>query len=84
MNLSKPLSKFSAEFKSSISNVTKRNLSNDKDVVKDYFNDPLVFRSITFRFGYEIICSRLCKENINNLNIETLVLHGDNDTIVSN
>ncbi|GIS38026.1 MAG: hypothetical protein Ct9H90mP10_04270 [Actinomycetota bacterium] len=31
--------------------VNKKNLSTDVDVVNDYFNDPLVFRSMTARYG---------------------------------
>ena len=34
--------------------VNKRNLSTDKETVDSYFNDPLVFRSLTFKFGNEI------------------------------
>ena len=34
--------------------VNKRNLSTDKETVDNYFNDPLVFRSLTFKFGNEI------------------------------
>ena len=36
------------------SSVTKKNLSTDKETVENYFNDPLVFRSLTFKFGSEI------------------------------
>ena len=79
--LAKPLSSLAPNLRS-FSNVTKNNLTNDKDVVKNYFNDPLVFRSITFRAGYEIIKAQdYVNSNIKNLNIETLVLHGENDTI---
>ena len=79
--LAKPLSKYAPNLRS-FSNVTKNNLTNDKDVIKDYFDDPLVFRSITFRTGYEIIKAQdFVNSNIQNLNTETLVLHGENDTI---
>ena len=37
------------------SSVNKKNLSTDVDVVNDYFNDPLVFRSMTARYGREAI-----------------------------
>ena len=58
--------------------VTKRNLSTDKDVVLDYFKDPLVFRTFTFRLGAEIaFVQDYVQENINRLTIPTIVLHGD-------
>ena len=63
--------------------VTKRNLSTDKETVETYFNDPLVFRSLTFKFGSEINTEqRFVNENIQNLKIPTLVLHGSGDKIV--
>ena len=65
------------------SSVTKRNLSTDKETVETYFNDPLVFRSLTFKFGSEINTEqRFVNENIQNLKIPTLVLHGSGDKIV--
>ena len=64
-------------------NVTRKNLSTDKDTVEKYFNDPLVFRSLTFKFGNEINnAQKFVNENIHNLKIPTLVLHGANDKIV--
>ena len=63
--------------------VNKRNLSTDKETVDSYFNDPLVFRSLTFKFGNEITTEQnFVNENIEKLKIPTLVLHGDNDKIV--
>jgi len=63
--------------------VNKRNLSTDKETVDNYFNDPLVFRSLTFKFGSEItIEQKFVNENIEKLKIPTLVLHGDKDKIV--
>ena len=65
------------------SSVTKGNLSTDKETVETYFNDPLVFRSLTFKFGSEINTEqRFVNENIQNLKIPTLVLHGSGDKIV--
>ena len=52
-NLSGPLSKIAPNFRS-FSPVTKKNISTDKSVGEDYFKDPLVFRSLTFRLGYAI------------------------------
>ena len=48
--------------------VNKRNLSTDKETVDSYFNDPLVFRSLTFKFGNEITV----EQNFVNENIEKL------------
>ena len=63
--------------------VNKRNLSTDKETVDSYFNDPLVFRSLTFKFGNEITTEQnFVNENIEKLKIPTLVLHGDKDKIV--
>ena len=63
--------------------VNKRNLSTDKETVDNYFNDPLVFRSLTFKFGNEItVEQKFVNENIDKLKIPTLVLHGDKDKIV--
>ena len=63
--------------------VNKKNLSTDVDVVNDYFNDPLVFRSMTARYGREAINTQnFVNDNINNLKTNTLYLHGDGDTIV--
>ena len=80
--LSKSLSKFTPRLRVP-SSANKRNLSTDEQVVKDYFDDPLVFRSITARFGGETIESQnFVNDNINNLKTNTLYLHGDGDTIV--
>ena len=63
--------------------VTRKNLSTDKETVENYFNDPLVFRSFTFKFGNEITVEQnFVNENIEKLKIPTLVLHGDKDKIV--
>jgi alpha-beta hydrolase superfamily lysophospholipase len=65
------------------SSVTRKNLSTDKETVDNYFNDPLVFRSLTFKFGSEItIEQKFVNENIEKLKIPTLVLHGDQDKVV--
>jgi alpha-beta hydrolase superfamily lysophospholipase len=65
------------------SSANKRNLSTDVEVVKDYFNDPLVFRSISAKFGNETIESqKFVNKNISNLKTPTLYLHGDKDSIV--
>ena len=63
--------------------VTRKNLSTDKETVDNYFSDPLVFRSLTFKFGNEIAVEQnFVNENIEKLKIPTLVLHGDKDKIV--
>jgi len=63
--------------------VNKKNLSTDVDVVNDYFNDPLVFRSMTARYGREAINTQnFVNDNINNLKTPTILFHGENDTIV--
>ena len=65
------------------SSVTKKNLSTDKETVENYFNDPLVFRSLTFKLGNEITTEqKFVNENIEKLKIPTLVLHGDQDKVV--
>jgi alpha-beta hydrolase superfamily lysophospholipase len=63
--------------------VTRKNLSTDKETVEKYFNDPLVFRSLTFKLGNEINnAQKFVNENIHDLKIPTLVLHGADDKIV--
>ena len=63
--------------------VNSKNLSTDKEAVDSYFNVPLVFRSLTFKFGNEITVEQnFVNENIEKLKIPTLVLHGDKDKIV--
>ena len=63
--------------------VNKKNLSTDKETVDSYFNDPLVFRSLTFKFGNEITVEQnFVNENIEKLKTPSLVLHGDKDKIV--
>ncbi len=65
------------------SSVTKKNLSTDKEVVKNYFKDPLVFRSATARYGRELINNQdFVNKNIKKLNIPTILFHGEDDTIV--
>ena len=81
-NMSGGLSKIFPKLRAP-SPVTKRNLSTDKETVETYFNDPLVFRSLTFKFGSEINTEqRFVNEKIQNLKIPTLVLHGSGDKIV--
>ena len=65
------------------SSVTKKNLSTDKEVVKNYFQDPLVFRSATARYGRELINNQnFVNKNIKKLNTPTILFHGEDDTIV--
>ncbi len=52
-SLSKPMASIAPKLRAP-SPVNKRNISTDMDVVKNYFSDPLVFRSLSFRFGYLI------------------------------
>ena len=81
-SLSKPMASIAPKLRAP-SPVNKRNLSTDSAVVKDYFSDPLVFRSLSFRFGFLITeAQKFVNENINNLNIPTIVLHGKEDKVV--
>ena len=81
-SLSKPMASIAPKLRAP-SPVNKRNLSTDSDVVKDYFSDPLVFRSLSFRFGFLITeAQKFVNENISKLNIPTIVLHGKEDKIV--
>ena len=69
-SLSRPLGNIAPKLRT-ISPITKRNLSTDKDVVVDYFKDPLVFRTFTFRLGAEIaFVQDYVEENINRLKAE--------------
>jgi len=81
-NMSGGLSKLFPKLRAP-SPVTRKNLSTDKETVENYFNDPLVFRSLTFKFGNEINnAQKFVNKNIHNLKIPTLVLHGADDKIV--
>ena len=81
-NMSGGLSKIFPKLRAP-SPITKKNLSTDIETVENYFNDPLVFRSLTFKFGSEINNEqKFVNENIQNLKIPTLVLHGSGDKIV--
>ena len=81
-NMSGSLSKLFPKLRAP-SPVTRRNLSTDKDTVDKYFNDPLVFRSLTFKFGNEINnAQKFVNTNIHDLKIPTLILHGADDKIV--
>ena len=81
-SLSKPMASIAPKLRAP-SPVNKRNLSTDSAVVKDYFSDPLVFRSLSFRFGFLITeAQKFVNENISKLNIPTIVLHGKEDKIV--
>jgi len=63
--------------------VSKKNLATDKEVVESYFNDPLVFRSITARYGNELVeTQKFVNERVKDLKIPTVLFHGDNDKIV--
>ena len=65
------------------SSVNKKNLSTDKNVVADYFSDPLVFGSVTARYGNELLKSQeLVNENIEKLSLPTILFHGEEDKIV--
>ena len=65
------------------SSVNKKNLSTDKNVVNDYFSDPLVFKSVTARYGNELLKSQeLVNENITELSLPTILFHGEEDKIV--
>ena len=80
--LSIVISKIAPEFRFP-SSVSKKNLSTDKEVVEDYFQDPLVFRSVTARYGKELIDNQtFVNDNIENLSTPTILFHGENDTIV--
>jgi acylglycerol lipase len=81
-NLSGTLAKIAPKLRAP-SPVTRKNISTDPQVVEDYFNDPLVFRSLTVNFGNEINkAQKFVNENIKSLKIPTIVLHGENDAIV--
>ena len=81
-SLSRPMASIAPKLRAP-SPVNKRNLSTDAEVIKDYFSDPLVFRSLSFRFGYFITeAQKYVNENIDKLDIPTIVLHGKNDKIV--
>ena len=81
-SLSKPMASIAPKLRAP-SPVNKRNLSTDSAVVKDYFSDPLVFRSLSFRFGFLITeAQKFVNENISKLNIPTIVLHGKEDKVV--
>ena len=81
-SLSRPMASIAPKLRAP-SPVNKRNLSTDAKVIKDYFSDPLVFRSLSFRFGYFITeAQKYVNENIDKLDIPTIVLHGKNDKIV--
>ena len=81
-SLSKPMASIAPKLRAP-SPVNKRNISTDMDVVKDYFSDPLVFRSLSFRFGYLITeAQKYVNENISKLELPTIVLHGKQDKIV--
>ena len=65
------------------SSVSKKNLSTDEEVVENYFRDPLVFRSVTARYGKELIDNQIfVNNNIESLKTPTILFHGENDTIV--
>ena len=81
-SLSRPMATIAPKLRAP-SPVNKRNLSTDSSVVEDYFNDPLVFRSLSFRFGYLITeAQQYVNENITKLDIPTIGLHGSDDKIV--
>ena len=81
-NLSGTMAKIAPKLRAP-SPVTKKNISTDKSVAKDYFQDPLVFRSLTFRFGYAITeAQTFVNSNIEKLDVPTIVLHGKGDVLV--
>ena len=81
-NLSGTMAKVAPKLRAP-SPVTRKNLSTDKSVAEDYFNDPSVFRSLTFRFGNAITeAQTYVNNNIEKLEIPTIVLHGKGDVLV--
>ena len=81
-NLSGTMAKVAPKLRAP-SPVTRKNLSTDKSVSEDYFNDPSVFRSLTFRFGNAITeAQTYVNNNIEKLEIPTIVLHGKGDVLV--
>lgn len=58
-------------------------LSRDPRVGQDYEADPLVERSTTARLGAEILENiDWCRERIHEIDVPTLLLHGDEDLLV--
>ena len=79
-NLSGTMAKLLPKFRALLQ--SQKNLSTDKAVVESYFSDP-AFRSLTFRFGYEITKEQnFVNKNIAKLTIPTIVLQGVNDKVV--
>lgn len=59
-------------------------ISRDKEVVKKYSNDPLVFDSISSKMGIELIeFGQEAIENASKLKLPTLVFHGTADQLTS-
>lgn len=58
-------------------------LSRDPAVGEAYFADPLVDLSATTRFGAELFSAMdETRENVDRINVPTLVVHGGDDTLV--
>jgi len=58
-------------------------LSSDKEVVKKYIEDPLVFKDPTFKLLLEFNnATSKVWEYVNNISIPTLIMHGAEDCIV--
>ena len=77
--LSKPLGNMAPKLRT-ISPITKRNLSTDKDVVLDYFKDPLVFRTFSFKLGAEIaFVQNFVIENVNRLTLSLIHISSPRD-----
>jgi acylglycerol lipase len=59
-------------------------ISRDKDVVKKYNDDPLVFDSISSKMGIELIeFGQEAVENAAKLSVPTLIFHGTADQLTS-
>lgn len=59
-------------------------ISRDKEVVKKYSNDPLVFDSISSKMGIELIeFGQEAVENAGKLSLPTLIFHGTADQLTS-
>lgn len=59
-------------------------ISRDKEVVKKYSNDPLVFDSISSKMGIELIeFGQEAIQNASKLSLPTLIFHGTADQLTS-
>ncbi|RLG55266.1 MAG: alpha/beta hydrolase [Candidatus Hydrothermarchaeota archaeon] len=59
-------------------------LTHDEEVVKEYVEDPLVFKEFTIRLGVEILkAGEYVLKNAHKIKKPILILHGSEDKIVS-